>query len=127
MRAVRSGWLPFFPQFDESSLELAKRAKRGRCEYEGGGHRLGQKMSSYHADSSSQSSAPDALRTGRGSGFIWRGNALMSSAKGHEYFLHHYLVRTRTMSARTYAEEAVKDGSSGSIRRRPERWISSST
>ena len=23
--------------------------------------------------------------------FIWRGNALMSSAKGHEYFLRHYL------------------------------------
>ena len=23
--------------------------------------------------------------------FIWRGNAMQSSAKGHEYFLRHYL------------------------------------
>ncbi|MCO5334730.1 MAG: molybdopterin-dependent oxidoreductase, partial [Pyrinomonadaceae bacterium] len=37
--------------------------------------------------------------------FIWRGNALMSSAKGHEYFLKHYLgTHTNTIS-----EEIVGD------------------
>ena len=31
------------------------------------------------------------LKTGRAVWFIWRGNAIGTSAKGHEYFLKHYL------------------------------------
>ncbi|NIS02672.1 MAG: molybdopterin-dependent oxidoreductase, partial [Gemmatimonadetes bacterium] len=34
---------------------------------------------------------PDAPENWPRVWFIWRGNALMSSAKGHEYFLRHYL------------------------------------
>ena len=34
---------------------------------------------------------PDAPENWPRVWFIWRGNALMSSAKGHEYFLKHYL------------------------------------
>jgi nitrate reductase alpha subunit len=41
--------------------------------------------------------------------FIWRGNALMSSAKGHEYFLHHYLGTHTNKIAREVAHDSVKE------------------
>ncbi|MFA5701475.1 MAG: molybdopterin-dependent oxidoreductase [Desulfuromonas sp.] len=40
---------------------------------------------------------------------IWRGNALMSSAKGHEYFLKHYLGTHTNSIAPETAEEFVKE------------------
>ena len=41
--------------------------------------------------------------------FIWRGNALMSSAKGHEYFLDHYLGTHTNRISKDLAEDSVKD------------------
>ena len=34
---------------------------------------------------------PDAAENWPRVWFIWRGNAMQSSAKGHEFFLRHYL------------------------------------
>ncbi len=52
---------------------------------------------------------PDAPENWPRMWIIWRGNALMSSAKGHEYFLKHYLgTHTNTIAPET-AEEFVKD------------------
>ena len=41
--------------------------------------------------------------------FIWRGNALLSSAKGHEYFLKHYLGTHHNEIADEVAQEFVKE------------------
>ena len=41
--------------------------------------------------------------------YIWRGNALMSSAKGHEYFLKHYLGTHTNTIAKERAEGSTKD------------------
>ena len=41
--------------------------------------------------------------------FIWRGNALMSSAKGHEYFLKYYLGTHHNDVAEQCAEGSVND------------------
>ncbi|HDO26488.1 MAG TPA: nitrate reductase subunit alpha, partial [Bacteroidetes bacterium] len=41
--------------------------------------------------------------------YIWRGNALMSSAKGHEFFLNHYLGTHHNDVADEVADQFVKD------------------
>ena len=44
---------------------------------------------------------PDAPENWPRVWFIWSGNALMASAKGHEYFLKHYLGTHTTPSRPT--------------------------
>ncbi|MBU2604050.1 MAG: nitrate reductase subunit alpha [Actinobacteria bacterium] len=90
VRAVRRGWLPFFPQFDRSPFQVAREARAAgatdgagvvehvRSELEAG--RLGFAVED-----------PDAPTSWPRLWFIWRGNAIGTSAKGHEYFLKHYL------------------------------------
>ena len=41
--------------------------------------------------------------------FIWKGNAIGTSAKGHEYFLDHYLGTHTNKIADEVAGEIVKD------------------
>src|SRR5512144_1765976 len=41
--------------------------------------------------------------------YIWRGNALMSSAKGHEYFLKHYLGTHTNLIAEERAKGTVSE------------------
>jgi nitrate reductase alpha subunit len=41
--------------------------------------------------------------------FIWRGNALLSSAKGHEFFLKHYLGTHTNAIAEDVAEGSVRE------------------
>ena len=53
---------------------------------------------------------PDAPENWPRVWYIWRGNALMSSAKGHEYFLKHYLgTHTNTINDENFAKDAVKE------------------
>jgi len=108
VRAVRSGWLPFFPQFDESSIELAKRA-------EAAGAKTKEEVVAWVKDELVSRrlkfaiERPDAPENWPRLWFIWRGNALMSSAKGHEYFLHHYLGTHTNRVGQDLAEDAVQD------------------
>jgi nitrate reductase alpha subunit len=52
---------------------------------------------------------PDAPENWPRLWIIWRGNALMSSAKGHEYFLKHYLGTHHNTVAPETAAESVKE------------------
>jgi nitrate reductase / nitrite oxidoreductase, alpha subunit len=90
VRAVKSGWLPFFPQWNESSLEVVRKARAAGCatEAEVVAHAV-ERMKS--GDLRFAVDNPDAPENWPRVWYIWRGNALMSSAKGHEYFLRHYL------------------------------------
>ena len=89
-RAVRMGWLPFYPQFERNSIEIVKDAQQAGAETD-------QEVIDYVVgqlkDRELRFAAedPDAPENWPRVWFIWRGNALMSSAKGHEYFLRHYL------------------------------------
>ena len=89
-RAVRMGWLPFYPQFERNSLEIVKDAQQA-------GAKTDQEVIDYVVSQLKDrklrfaAEDPDAPENWPRVWFIWRGNALMSSAKGHEYFLHHYL------------------------------------
>ena len=52
---------------------------------------------------------PDAEENWPRVWFIWRGNALMASAKGHEYFLRHYLGTHDNAVGEDMAEDSVKE------------------
>jgi nitrate reductase / nitrite oxidoreductase, alpha subunit len=52
---------------------------------------------------------PDAPHNWPRLWFIWRGNALMASAKGHEYFLKHYLGTHHNAVAEDLARDSVHE------------------
>jgi nitrate reductase / nitrite oxidoreductase, alpha subunit len=89
-QSVRMGWMPFYPQFNENSLDVARKA------IEAGANsnddikaavleRLKKKDLHYAAGD------PEAPENHPRVWYIWRGNAIMGSMKGHEYALKHYL------------------------------------
>jgi nitrate reductase alpha subunit len=90
VRAVRNGWLPFYPQFNRSSIEIVREA-------EAAGANTPEAINAYVIQQLKEGKLkfavedPDAPECWPRVWFIWRGNALMASAKGHEYFLKHYL------------------------------------
>jgi len=107
-RAVRSGWLPFYPQFNRRNEDLVceARAKGASDEKEIVRYIVDQLKS---GDLKFAIDDPDAPENWPRVWFIWRGNALMSSAKGHEFFLKHYLGTHHNDIAREVARDAVKD------------------
>ncbi|HLD75075.1 MAG TPA: nitrate reductase subunit alpha [Bdellovibrionota bacterium] len=89
-QSVRMGWQPFYPQFNQNTLELCEEARRE------GAHdndkitqyvleKLKSKKLHYAAGD------PEAPENFPRVWYIWRGNAIMGSMKGHEYCLKHYL------------------------------------
>ncbi len=108
VQAVRNGWLPFYPQFDRNSIDLAREAMEDGCETdEEISQWLVEKLKSDEVKFSVED--PDSPENWPRVWYIWRGNALMSSAKGHEYFLKHYLgTHTNTVSE-DLAEDSVED------------------
>jgi nitrate reductase / nitrite oxidoreductase, alpha subunit len=86
-QAVRSGWLPCFPQFDRPNHEVLAEARAA------GATDLGQFVAQQLKDRKLRFSMedPDNPASWPRVLYIWRGNALQASAKGHEYFLKHYL------------------------------------
>lgn len=106
--AVRMGWLPFYPQFDRNPISLyqdavAAGAKSDRevidwvvGELKGGRLRFAVED-------------PDSLINWPRVWIIWRGNALHASAKGHDYFLRHYLGAPDNAIADEVAGKYVHD------------------
>ena len=108
-RAVRMGWLPFYPQFAKNSLELVKEAQQA-------GAKTDQEVIDYAVkqlkDRKLRFAAedPDAPENWPRVWYIWRGNALMSSAKGHEYFLRHYLgTHTNAVADEEVSRDMLKE------------------
>ena len=108
VRAVRSGWLPFYPQFNRNPLEIVKEARAAGANSgeEVVGEvvrRLQERKLRFAVED------PDAAENWPRVWFIWRGNALMASAKGHEYFLKHYLGTHTNTIAEDLAEGAAHE------------------
>jgi len=108
-RAVRMGWLPFYPQFERNSLEIVKDAQQA-------GAATDQEVIAYVVDRLKErqlrfaAEDPDAPQNWPRVWFIWRGNALMSSAKGHEYFLRHYLgTHTNAVADEEVGKDTLKE------------------
>ncbi len=108
VKATKLGWLPFYPQFNENSLETATKARAAGAESnEDMVAQVVKRLKSNDLGFSVQD--PDAPENFPRVWYIWRGNALMSSAKGHEYFLRHYLGTHDNQIATEKAEEAIDD------------------
>ncbi len=107
-RAVRSGWLPFYPQFDRNPLELVREAEAsGAKSPEAIVQRTVEQLKQGNLKFAVED--PDAPSNWPRVWFIWRGNALMASAKGHEYFLKHYLGTHSNAIAEDLAQDSVKE------------------
>ncbi len=108
VRAVRSGWLPFYPQFKENSLEVAREAIESGATTDA---EIAARVVERLKDRSLQFSIedPDSEENWPRVWYIWRGNALMSSSKGHEYFLKHYLGTHHNDVAEDIAQDSVKE------------------
>lgn len=108
VRAVRNGWLPFYPQFTKSPLEVVREAEEAgaRTDEDVVTHvvkRLKDRSLKFAVED------PDAPGSWPRIFYIWRGNALMSSAKGHEYFLRHYLGTHDNAVAEEQAKDTVRE------------------
>jgi len=106
-RAVRNGWLPFYPQFNRSPLEVVKEA-------EAAGAKTPEQITAHVMEQLKSGRLrfsvedPDAPENWPRVWFIWRGNALLASAKGHEYFLKHYLGTHTNMISEDVARGTVE-------------------
>jgi len=108
VRAVRNGWLPFYPQFNTNPLDVVKQAESAgaKSESEIYSHVVRQLRDNKLKFSVED---PDAPKNWPRIWFIWRGNALMASAKGHEFFLKHYLGTHTNAIAQDMAADSVKE------------------
>jgi nitrate reductase alpha subunit len=88
---ARLGWLPSYPSFDRSTLELvdeAERAGKDPAEYVVEELRSGRLRFACE-DPDAPANHPKVMT-------VWRANVLGSSGKGHEYFLKHLLGTTES-------------------------------
>ncbi|MCC6174657.1 MAG: nitrate reductase subunit alpha [Chloroflexi bacterium] len=105
--AVRRGWMPFYPQFNRNPLDMVREAEAAGA---ASGDEVVNHVVQEIIDRQTLFSVedPDAPENWPRVWFIWRGNAIMSSAKGHEFFLRHYLG--------THDNAVAKEAAEGHIR-----------
>ncbi|MGH7715602.1 MAG: nitrate reductase subunit alpha, partial [Vulcanimicrobiaceae bacterium] len=88
--AVLRGWMPHYPQFDRNPLDFVREAVEGGAKSdEAIINTTVEQIKSGKLKFAVQD--PDAEGNWPRVWLIWRGNAIMASAKGHEFFLRHYL------------------------------------
>jgi nitrate reductase alpha subunit len=100
--------LPFYPQFQKNPLEVVKEA-------EASGAKNDEAVVTYAVEQLKDRKLkfsvedPDAPENWPRVWFIWRGNALYASAKGHEYMLRHYLGTHSNAIAPEQAADSVRE------------------
>ncbi len=104
-KSVRMGNMPFYPQFNKNTLELSKEA--GSNDAEEIKKFVVEKLKSGEleysiADPDNEVNFPRVW-------FIWRGNAISGSMKGHEFALKHYLGTHSNAIAKDRAEEKTEE------------------
>ena len=106
--AVRAGWLPFYPQFNRNPIHLVEEAKQS-------GASNSKEILDWTVEQLRASRIrfavedPDSPENWPRVWIIWRANALHASAKGHEFFLRHYLGTHSNAIADEVAEGSVED------------------
>ncbi|HAH58463.1 MAG TPA: nitrate reductase subunit alpha [Bacteroidales bacterium] len=108
VKSVRNGWMPFYPQYNKNNFEIVKEA-------ENAGAKTDDEIKRYVIEKLKTKelvhavAEPDEEINFPRVWYIWRGNAIGSSAKGHEYFLKHYLGTHTNTIADEIADQFVKD------------------
>jgi nitrate reductase alpha subunit len=108
VKSVRNGWMPFFPQFNRNNFDIVRDAVKSGAvsddeikQYVISQLRKGS-LKYAVADPDDEFNFPRIW-------YIWRGNALLASAKGHEFALKHYLGTSNSAIATEAAKEHVKE------------------
>jgi nitrate reductase alpha subunit len=108
-KAVRLGWLPFAPHFNDNTLNLVAAAKAA-------GATTDDEIRAWLVARLKSGETRFAIEDPDGEGnspkvwFIWRGNAISASAKGHEFFLKHVIgAPNSSFTAKEVAKGQVKD------------------
>ena len=106
--AVRCGWLPCYPQFTKPNFRVVQEAQAAGAstDQEIVEHAVGQLTSRALKFAMED---PDDPACWPRVWYIWRGNAIQASAKGHEYFLKHYLGTHTNLIAQPEGRDAVRD------------------
>lgn len=108
VKSVRNGWMPFYPQYDRNNLDIVNDAIAS-------GSKDDKEIVNYVVEQlktkklTHSVANPDVEINFPRIWYIWRGNALMSSAKGHEFFLKHYLGTHHNSIAEDVSKNLVKD------------------
>lgn len=106
-KSVRNGWMPYYPQFNANPLELCKDViKAGAKDDDTIKKAVLEKLKSKELDYSIAD--PEAPENHPRVWYIWRGNAITGSMKGHEYCFKHYLG-THDNSIGKDAEQHTKE------------------
>jgi nitrate reductase alpha subunit len=106
-KSVRNGWMPFYPQFKQNTLDISKQAiKAGAKTDDDIKKYVLDKLKSREIEYSIAD--PEAPENHPRVWYIWRGNAITGSMKGHEYCLKHYLGTHNNVIAKD-AEDHTKE------------------
>ena len=110
-KAVRMGWMPFFPQFKESSLEVAREAEAAEAtDAKAVAAHVAGRLKSKDLELAVDD--PDDPENWPRIWLIRRGNAIMAGSKGHEFFLRHYRGTHDNSVAEENAKGKITRGSS---------------
>ncbi|MEX5272744.1 nitrate reductase subunit alpha [Kocuria sp. CPCC 205235] len=90
-QSTRLGWMPFYPQFHENSLDVADAATSAVERGEAGSEPEWIASKLKNGELSFAVEDPDAPENWPRTLVLWRSNLFGSSAKGEEYFLKHLL------------------------------------
>ncbi|MCP5022933.1 MAG: nitrate reductase subunit alpha [bacterium] len=106
-KAVRNGWMPFYPQFKQNTLELSKEARsKGAKDNDEIKQYVFEKLKSKELEYCVGD--PEAKESHPKLWYIWRGNAIVGSMKGTEYCMKHYLGCHSNINA-IDSEDKTKD------------------
>ena len=107
-KSVRMGWMPFYPQFDKNTLEICREAiENGAANDQEIINYLLEKLKSKEIGYAAGD--PEAEINFPRLWYIWRGNAITGSMKGHEYAFKHYLGTHSNLIAKDMHEEKTDE------------------
>ncbi len=107
-KSVRMGWMPFYPQFNQNTFELSKEAINNGAKNDDDIKKyVLEKLKSKELKYSI--SDPEAEENFPRTWYIWRGNAIMGSMKGHEYLLKHYLGTHSNAIAKDITDQKTEE------------------
>lgn len=108
-KSTRMGWMPFYPQFDRNSLDVADAAAEGVARGEAPdeaawvAQQLKQERLRFAVED------VDAPQNWPRTLILWRSNLLGSSAKGEEYFLKHLLGTHHNVMGQDHGQARPRD------------------
>lgn len=108
-QSTRLGWMPFYPQFHENSLDVAEAATSAVERGEAGSEPEWIASKLKNGELNFAVEEPDAPENWPRTLVLWRSNLFGSSAKGEEYFLKHLLGTHNSVQGEDHVASKPRD------------------